>query len=209
MLSNFDPYIIAATIPAILIGFTFHEYAHAWMANRLGDPTARMLGRLTLDPTKHLDPLGTLLIFLAGFGWAKPVPVTLTNIRGNRKLGDIMISLAGPVANIIVAFITILIVGWFGPFESDITNTILGRMIDINVLLAAFNLLPIPPLDGSSLLMNLWPGRRPAWLYTLEQYNIFILLILVFTGVLWNIMIPLMAFIEGTLFFLASLLMVF
>jgi Zn-dependent protease len=178
---------ILTWIPAVLIALTFHEYAHAWMATRLGDRTARNAGRLTLNPVPHLDPIGTLLLFVVGFGWAKPVPVNPYNLRGDIKQGLMLVSLAGPGANLLLAFIGTVVlgvsmgmVGFAAGIDSPLGN-ILQAVILVNLILAFFNLLPIPPLDGSKILAGLLPGRQ-EWLYSLEQYGIIILLVLVFTG---------------------------
>jgi len=201
----FNLYSMAAQIPAIIIGLTLHEYAHAKVADMLGDRTPRLLGRVTLDPLKHLDPLGTILIFLVGFGWAKPVPITPTNIRGNQRLGEIWISLAGPGANLVLAFVSMLILNWFGSSLGSIGNTIMDRMVGINILLAALNLIPIPPLDGSSLVMNLWK-RPPGWVYFLHNNGMFVLILLMLTGILGKILYPVMGVFHVILGTLAGLI---
>lgn len=201
----FNLYNMAASIPAIVLGLTLHEYAHAKVADMLGDRTPRMLGRVTLDPLKHLDPLGTILIFLAGFGWAKPVPITPTNIRGNQRLGEIMISLAGPAANLVLAFLSLLIINWFGSRLGTIGYDIVKEIINLNILLAALNLIPIPPLDGSSLVMNLWK-RPPGWVYFLHNNGMVILILLMLTGYLGKILYPVMTFFAIALSTLANLI---
>ncbi len=202
---NMDPYLMAAMIPAMIVGLTFHEYAHAKVADMLGDPTARLLGRVSLDPLKHLDIVGTLMFFLVGFGWAKPVPVNSANIKGNQRWGDILISLSGPATNIIVALVALLGLNWFGAYLGSIGNDILYVMFKLNVLLAALNLLPIPPLDGSALLMNLW-RRPPGWVYFLHNNGTFVLLLLIFTNVIRYILDPVQGAIEFTLSTIAGLL---
>jgi Zn-dependent protease len=187
---------ILSWIPAVLIALTFHEYAHGWMALRLGDHTARLAGRLTLNPIRHLDPIGTLLLFVVGFGWAKPVPVNPLNFRGDMKQGMMVVSLAGPGANLVLAFAGAVILGvvmgihGMAGLESPL-GSVLQAVVLVNLILAFFNLLPIPPLDGSKILAGLLPGRQ-TWLYSLEQYGIIILLVLVFTGAigkLWQLVI--------------------
>jgi len=172
---------MALMLPAIILGLTFHEYAHGFVADRLGDPTARYHGRLTINPLAHVDPIGFLLLFLAGFGWAKPVPVNPYNLKGNISQGMLLISLAGPATNLLLAFLSALVLGAFGNLELPYFHQIMQYMILINVVLAVFNLLPIPPLDGSKILAGILPGAQ-KWLYHLETYGIIILIVLIFTG---------------------------
>jgi Zn-dependent protease len=174
-------YEIILLTPAVVVGLTVHEFAHGWVADRCGDPTARYAGRLTLNPLKHVDPVGLLLLYLAGFGWARPVPVNPYNFR-DRRQGLLLVSLAGPVANLGVALLAAVLLGLSG-MGNPTLNDLLRVMIWINVVLAVFNLLPVPPLDGSKVLAALMPGRQ-EWLYWLEQYGIIILVVLVFSGVI-------------------------
>jgi len=148
-------------IPAILIGLTVHELAHAFIALRLGDDTAKQLGRVTLNPLKHIDPVGFIMLLVAGFGWAKPVLVDRTKLK-NPARDDVLIALAGPVANLLLAVVLVLllrVVLFLVPFRSERTfNLVVGNFlawITINVSLGFFNLLPIPPLDGSHVILNL------------------------------------------------------
>lgn len=172
---------IALMLPAIILGLTFHEFAHGWVADRLGDPTARHHGRLTVNPLAHVDPIGFLLLFLAGFGWAKPVPVNPYNLKGDIRQGMLLISLAGPTTNLLLALLSSLLLGAFGNLGQPYFVQIMYYMILINVVLAVFNLLPIPPLDGSKILAGILPGEQ-KWLDHLENYGIIILIILIFTG---------------------------
>lgn len=183
MFSFPTPYEIAVLLPAIVIGLTFHEYAHAWAADKLGDPTARHMGRLTLNPVSHVDPIGMIMLFFAGFGWAKPVPVTPYKLTGNMRRSMMLVSVAGPATNIIIAIVASMLFGLMATFGSQPLIDIMHRMIQINVILAVFNMLPIPPLDGSKILSALLPGQQ-TWLIYMEQYGVIILLLLVFTGVL-------------------------
>jgi Zn-dependent protease len=164
-------------VPAILIALTFHEFAHAYVAFRFGDPTAKYMGRLTLNPMAHLDPMGTIMIFLIHFGWAKPVPVD-PRYLGNPKRDMMWISAAGPLMNVALALITgilIRIVSATGIMTavSGSTAQILMQMLYyslyINLALAFFNLLPIPPLDGSKILAGLLPNRYASTLYQIEM----------------------------------------
>ncbi|TEB17479.1 Peptidase family M50 [Pelotomaculum sp. FP] len=172
---------IALTLPAIIIGLTFHEYAHGWVAYRLGDRTAEAHGRLTINPVAHLDPVGFILLLLAGFGWAKPVPVNPYNLRGDIKQGMLLVSLAGPATNFLLAVASAVILGLFGSMQIPYFNIIMQYVIVINVVLAIFNLIPIPPLDGSKILAGLLPGRQD-WLDQLEAYGPILLIVLVFFG---------------------------
>ena len=173
----------------LLFAITLHEAAHGWIASKLGDHTARMMGRVTLDPTKHIDPIGTiaiplvLLLSSSGFifGWAKPVPINFNALR-NRKNGMIWVALAGPGANIVMAicWLFVMIIA----IKMNITVLIeMGRVgILVNCVLAVFNLLPIPPLDGSRVISALLPNRLAYQYNQLEQYGLYILLGLMFLG---------------------------
>ena len=166
--------------PSILLALTLHEFAHAYTAHRLGDPTARLLGRLTLNPLKHLDPLGTLMLFLAQFGWAKPVPVDPRYFRSPKR-DMLLVALAGPVSNLVLAFISgmMLRLGRAEVFPLDsggISYVMLYMSLIINLSLAFFNLLPIPPLDGSKILRSLLPNHLLATYLRFESYGPFLLL---------------------------------
>ena len=173
----------------LLFAITLHEAAHGWVASKLGDHTARMMGRVTLDPTKHIDPIGTiaiplvLLLSSSGFifGWAKPVPINFNALR-NGKNGMIWVALAGPVANIVMAicWLFVMIIA----INMNIAVLIeMGRIgILVNCVLAVFNLLPIPPLDGSRVISALLPNRLAYQYNQLEQYGLYILLGLMFLG---------------------------
>lgn len=181
-------------LPAVLISMTFHECAHAWMANRLGDPTARLSGRLTLDPLAHISPIGLLMLVVARFGWAKPVPVNPLNFRRPRQ-GMVYVSLAGPVANLILATVTCVVgvvnakYGWVqAAFWSDFVNT----MFMLNLGLAAFNLIPIPPLDGSKILAGILPDSGAAFVWRIEPYGQYILIALIVTRAIDLILTPIM-----------------
>jgi len=151
--SNIDPQIIVLLIPALVFSLSFHEFAHAWMAYRLGDTTAARMGRLTLNPMSHLDPVGSIALLLMGFGWAKPVPVDARYL-GNPRDDMVKVAAAGPISNIILAIIAALVLRLL--FNTDLlTNNIKTFFIifmQINITLAVFNLLPVSPLDGSQIL---------------------------------------------------------
>jgi len=174
----FDALIIA--IPALLC-ITIHELAHGFAAYKLGDNTAKMMGRLTLNPIKHIDPIGLLMILFVGFGWAKPVPVNMRNFK-NPKLGMAITALAGPLSNIILALIVLFIFRLL-PFSSQsLGMTIVLRTVFLSTSLAVFNMLPIPPLDGSKILFSVLSDRMYIKLMQYERYGMFILLFLMLSG---------------------------
>jgi len=196
LLTN-DPLAFALVAIPLLFSVIIHEVAHGWVAYRMGDPTAKWLGRLSLNPLKHLDPVGTLMLFLVGFGWAKPVPVNFNNISDKRK-GLILVSSAGIVANILFAFVTLLFMRLFSTNPSEIAIILVYYVVQINITLAALNLIPIPPLDGSKILMGIVWKRTPYFLARLEPYGFFIIIGLLYLGIL-NPLIKLFQWIIGTL----------
>ncbi|MEW6666898.1 MAG: site-2 protease family protein [Thermodesulfobacteriota bacterium] len=167
----------------LLYSIIIHELAHGWVAYRMGDPTARWLGRLTLNPLKHLDPIGTLMLFFFGFGWAKPVPIDLNRIYRHRKK-LIMVSAAGIVANIILAFLAILLYQYLRPSSYGSLGTMLYFFAQINIMLASFNLIPIPPLDGSKILAGFLPEHLQNTMARLERYGFLIIIGLLYLDVL-------------------------
>lgn len=187
---GFDPDMIFR-IPALLLTITVHEYAHARAAVALGDPTPRVLGRLTLNPVAHLDPIGLLMLWLFKFGWAKPVPINPGNFRDGRK-GMIIVSLAGPGSNVLLAFITAIVIALLSKFNmlSGDWVKVLWLTYTYNIIFAVFNLLPLPPLDGSKIVTSLLPGRQAYAFERLENYGPFILLALVYIGVIGAITYP-------------------
>ncbi|NLG79396.1 MAG: site-2 protease family protein [Firmicutes bacterium] len=180
---------ILVTLPIILLSLTVHEYAHAAVANALGDPTARWQGRLTLNPLAHLDVFGTLtLILTQRFGWAKPVPINPAYFKDWRR-GMMMVGAAGPLANVALAFLLAVPLRLGVPMPYVLGRLVVSGII-INLGLAAFNLIPIPPLDGSRLLLGVLRGRNLYVYHQLESYGSFILLLLVFSGATRIIMAP-------------------
>jgi Zn-dependent protease len=178
-----DPVAFILLAIPLLYSIIIHEVAHGWVADKMGDSTARWMGRLTLDPRRHLDPMGTIMLFIFGFGWAKPVPVNFNNLRNYRK-GLIFVSAAGITANILLALLSALIYSEFAPDGGGSFAKVLGAFFRINVMLAAFNLIPIPPLDGSKILMGLTSRRFQYSLAQLEPYGFYIILGLLWLGVL-------------------------
>lgn len=176
-----DPIAFVLLVIPLLYSVVIHEVAHGWVANRMGDPTARLLGRLSLNPLKHLDPIGTLMLFLVGFGWAKPVPINMNNIADRRK-GLIFVSSAGILANILLAFGTLLVDRLLGPPSSRTIFLMVNSMAYINITLAALNLIPIPPLDGSKILMGFASRNTQYFLARIEPYGFFILIALLYLG---------------------------
>ena len=178
-----DPLAFILIAVPFLYSVVIHEVAHGWVAYKMGDPTAKWLGRLTLNPIKHLDPIGTLMLFLVGFGWAKPVPININNIADKRR-GLIFVSSAGIIANILFAFFALLFHRLFLAPSSGIGAVIVYYIVQINITLAALNLIPIPPLDGSKILMGIAPRETQYFLARLEPYGFFIIIGLLYLGVL-------------------------
>ena len=190
-------------VPVILITFTVHELSHGFVAYLLGDDTAKKAGRLSLNPIRHIDPVGALMLIVMRFGWAKPVPINPNKFK-KKKLGIILTSLAGPFSNLILALLTIvpfwLIYMHYGLRTSssstgftDIVITFLFQFILVNISLGIFNLIPIPPLDGSKVLFALLPDRIYFnYVLRYERYGMILLLLLSFSGMLSKIMGPLL-----------------
>ncbi len=190
---------------ALLIAFTVHEFAHAWTAWRFGDPTAKNAGRLTLNPAPHLDLVGTLLILIVGFGWAKPVPVNPAYFR-NPRLAGTLVTFAGPLANLVTAFVTMFLlflllltgaIHVLPDFWQDFVQTLLQVIIHLNVVLFFFNLIPLPFFDGYFIIRYLAPDRIGRQLSALEPYALLIFLVIVLTPIgnyfldpIFNILVP-------------------
>ncbi len=196
-------------VPALLLAVTLHELAHGWVAYRLGDPTAKSHGRLTLNPLAHLDPLGLLALFLVGFGWAKPVPVNPMYFKGDRRRGMFLVGLAGPVTNFVLAFILLFLLLALSAAVSAVPHLyqILLVAFRYNVMLGVFNMLPFPPLDGSKVLAYFLPSGFMQTFHQLEQYGPVILIVLIFSGVLWRILFPLISIASNTIFVAVNLLL--
>ncbi len=194
-------------VPVILLALTVHEFSHGLAAYRLGDPTAKHAGRLTLNPIPHLDPIGTLMLFLVHFGWAKPVPVD-PRYFANPKRDLLWVALAGPASNMVLAFLSGLVIRFIkvnpdpfiGSFIGEAFIAMLYLSLRINLALAVFNLLPIPPLDGSKILYGLLPPQYEHLAYNLERYGPGILFGLIILGmvtgfsILWAFIGPFVGF---------------
>lgn len=194
------------SIPGLLIALTFHEFAHGYAAYRMGDNTARYSGRLSLNPLDHLDIWGTLCLLFFHFGWAKPVPINPANFRDQKK-GIIMVSLAGPFANFLLAFVCAVVCKILVRFTAASEIAVFFYQVFLyaevmNVGLMVFNLIPIPPLDGSKVLMEFLPPRARYEMYRIERYSGIVLLILVWTRVLT----PILGTLSGWVFALLSLM---
>jgi Zn-dependent protease len=175
-----DPQLFFAFVVAVILGITFHEFSHAAAATLQGDRTPRAQGRLTLNPVSHLDPLGSIAIVLAGIGWGRPVQFSPMHLR-SRRWGAALVGLAGPAANFVLALLAVvamrlLYAGSLEAFQVDFRFKLLEMLVLLNVILGVFNLLPIPPLDGSRLLSIFLPPSRQNIVYFLDQYGIFLLL---------------------------------
>ncbi|MBI2856208.1 MAG: site-2 protease family protein [Chloroflexi bacterium] len=196
---------------ALLIGITVHEFSHAAAAYRLGDPTARHLGRLSLNPVRHLDPMGTAMLLLVGFGWGKPVPVSPRFLRNDTRKSMSLVASAGPMANVITALacglpIRMGLLSWHSPFSfrglrgaspEDLLVDLLGFVIFFNIILAVFNLIPLSPLDGSKIAAGVLPASMAATLARWDATGPAILMAIImidwFTGLnlLWGVLGPL------------------
>ncbi len=191
------PEVLLSRLLILLIALPVHELAHALMAYRLGDVTARDYGRLSFNPLDHLDPIGAIMIMLGGFGWAKPVPVNPYGLyrSGNSTTGFALVALAGPMSNLALAALVAL------PFRFHLIPggflaQLLINFVVVNIALAVFNLIPIPPLDGSRIAVAILPPQWGEYILRLEQYGIMIVLALVFLGVIGLLMGPPMFFLE-------------
>lgn len=194
------------SIPGLLVALTFHEFAHGYAAYRMGDNTARYSGRLSLNPLDHLDIWGTLCLLFFHFGWAKPVPINPANFRDQKK-GIIIVSLAGPFANFLLAFVCAVVCKILVRFTASSEIAVFFYQVFLyaevmNVGLMVFNLIPIPPLDGSKVLMEFLPPRARYEMYRIERYSGIVLLILVWTRVLT----PILGTLSGWVFALLSLM---
>ena len=189
-------------VAVLVFSVVAHEVSHGYMAQFLGDPTARFAGRLTMNPLKHIDPIGSFLVPLVTslapggfmFGWAKPVPYNPYNLR-DQKWGEAKVALAGPLTNLGLAFVFAMILRFGGVFFTDSMLSLMHLIVLINIILAVFNLVPIPPLDGSKVFLTALPLRYRYIGDYLERYSLF--LILIFAFFLWGYFLPIVSLIYG------------
>ncbi|NLX09347.1 MAG: site-2 protease family protein [Chloroflexi bacterium] len=201
--------VLLGRVIGLVIGFTLHEWAHAWSAYRLGDYTAYHQGRLTLDPRAHIDPMGIFLALIAGFGWAKPVPVNARNFYPNEQRGLVIVALAGPVMNLIIGiaaglFLRVLLAA---DFVNDFMFSVLATIVIFNLVLFLFNLLPLAPLDGYRIAVGVLPSEQSQSMVRYERETTLILMLLLMLGLisngrvnlLWTVLGPPLRFLYRTI----------
>lgn len=193
---------LVLTIPGVLIALTFHEFAHAWVANKLGDETPRVQGRLNLNPLSHIDPVGFVFLIVAGFGWGKPVQIDPRNFNGKYSLSkaEAIVSAAGPIMNFILAFVFLIIyyilfvvtdaLTGLSAMWQQVIFAVITYTVSINIGLGVFNLIPLPPLDGSKILMHFLPYKGKEWFYKNQQIFYIVFLILFVTGLSSVVLTP-------------------
>ena len=204
------------TLPAVLVAITFHEYAHAFAADRLGDDTPRRQERLSLNPLKHLDPIGTIMLVFAGFGWGKPVEIEPRNFNRNVKMSvaEAIVSAAGPIMNFIIAIISSVIYFMIWKFAStfpltqtgDIVMRLIQSCIIINIGLGVFNLIPLPPLDGSKIIGGFLPYNVRNWFENYYQIFYMVFIIIWVTGIASSIISPVISFVYEGVIHLTSMM---
>ncbi|MCP3951333.1 MAG: site-2 protease family protein [Desulfobacterales bacterium] len=197
-----DPVAFILIAIPLLYAIIFHELAHGWVAYRLGDSTAKSQGRLSLSPLKHLDPVGTLMLFIFGFGWAKPVPVNLSRLR-DRRMGTILVSAAGIITNMLLATMALFLLRLLAPAPSSMPAMLLHYFAQINIILAAFNLIPIPPLDGSKILMGVASPKVQNFLFRFERYGLIVVIALLY----FRLLNPVIDFFRGMILSAINLLL--
>lgn len=184
------------SLPGIITAITFHEMAHGIAAEQMGDDTAKRMGRLSLNPFKHLDPIGFLSMLIFHFGWAKPVPINPSNFRDQRK-GIIWVSLAGSLTNLILGFISVAALYAVMPLNNMYLNIVIQDMAVYNIMFAVFNLIPIPPLDGSQILAEFLPYQARQKYQSIARYGMWILLAMMWLGLFSMIISPIVSWIYG------------
>lgn len=202
------------TLPGVIIAITFHEFAHAYVADKLGDDTPRRQGRITLNPLAHIDPVGFFMLIFVHFGWGKPVEINPTNFNRKRSMTkqEMLVALAGPLMNIIIALILTIILFAINTFAPSFTITMTGLIISlvlqmaisVNIGLGIFNLIPLPPLDGSKIFINFMPYNARRWIQEHEQIFYIVFLVIWFTGMASFIISPIIDGISSGIFWLVS-----
>ncbi len=195
-------------IPALLLAITIHEYAHGRVAYHFGDATAKWQGRLSLNPLRHLDPIGTVALLLFGFGWAKPVPINPYNFHDYRS-GMLWVSFAGPLANFSLGFVALFL--HFIPLKLGLYwapyHGFMETLVQFNILLGVFNLVPLPPLDGSKILAALAPESIAGYMRRIEPYAPLLLMVLIFSGLIGRIIVPLYQHVLNAMLTVVSLIL--
>lgn len=217
LLSNTNTFLgLLISLPAVLVAITFHEYAHAWAADRLGDDTPRRQGRLNLNPFSHLDPIGTVMLIFAGFGWGKPVEINSRNFNRNIKMSvaEAVVAAAGPIMNFILAIIFTVIYTAIWKFAPSFAVTqvgsiimiLLGACVSVNIGLGVFNLIPLPPLDGSKIIGGFLPYNIRNWFE--RYYNIFYIVFVIIwvTGIAGSIISPIISWGYNGIFRLVAMI---
>lgn len=199
-----DPRLLLYALPGLLLGFVVHELAHAAVATALGDPTPRASGRLTLNPLAHIDFIGLLFLLVFRFGWAKPVLVNPAHFA-NPRAGMALVAAAGPLTNFILAYVAMALGKALAPAPDSALAGVLWLAVEFNVALGVFNMLPIPPLDGSKVLAGIVSGRVAQVIYQFENYGWLLMILLLTTGTLGRVLVPLREQVITGLDWLASL----
>ena len=188
------------SLPGILMAISFHECAHAYVAHLMGDDTAKDAGRISINPVHHIDPFGFLMLLFFRFGWANPVPVIESNFR-NRKLGSFLVSIAGVAMNVLLSIVLGLMFKVLSPvIQQESFDTIMTLAVYINIYFAAFNLIPIPPLDGYRILSLVLPYSVKYKLYEYERYSFIILIVLLYSRVIYIVLTPMVFVISKIVF---------
>lgn len=206
---DFNLMYLIAGLPGLIIALVIHEYAHARVAVAMGDFTPKLTGRLTLNPMAHIDVFGFIMLLFVRFGWAKPVMINPRNFKDMRK-GNVLVALAGPVSNLIVAFLTMfvmmLLVNTTGKLSTG-ANAVLTMIVLYNVNFAIFNLIPLPPLDGSKIVLEFLPYRYAYKYMAIERYSMFIFIAMMMTPILGSILSPLSNFTLNSFYSIITLLL--